>query len=160
MPRKFSPAGYALTGVIIGSIISGGFQYYSAKVQRDLESKKYCIQRVDKKEEQLRLGSEKFLSSIGNLISNTSIKKIKTQQDIDKAISPLVVSGFSLSAYAPDKLNVVILKTVQSALLAANADSPTLQEKAIDSVNDSFGKWPTTFKEALVELEEQRINCK
>lgn len=151
--------GMTLFGVIIGGTITGVFQYFSTKIQSDMESRKYCIQRIDKNEDQLRLGSEKFLSSIGNLISITSIKKINTQQDIDKAISPIVVSGFSLSAYAPAKLNVVIFKTIQSALLAANASSPILQEEAINSVNESFGKWPTTYQEVLIELENQKRDC-
>ena len=157
--QKYATAVLTLLGVIVGGLITGIVQYNVTKTQIEADSKKYCIQQIDKKEDILRLQSEKFLSSIGNLINYATIKKITSHQDIQNAISPIVTSGFSLSAYAPDELNIVILKIIESAMLASNADDPILQEEAIKSISGSFGKWPSSFKSAIVELENQRKVC-
>ncbi|HEK2625290.1 TPA: hypothetical protein SMT38_001104 [Proteus mirabilis] len=158
--KKQATALLTLVGVLIGSLVGGITQYNITKTQTDADYKKYCIQLVDKKEETLRLQSEKFLSSIGNLVSYGAINKITSHQDIQNAFSPIIISGYSLSTFAPDKLNHVTHKIISSTIQAANADNYDSQEEAIESIKDSFGKWPDTYRSAIAELEAERKNCK
>ncbi|MGG7955143.1 hypothetical protein PGN61_22810 [Klebsiella aerogenes] len=152
--------GFAVLCTLAGVALTSFFGWLGAHQSAVISEKTSCISRIDTNEKILREHSEKFMSSIGDLISYTVFPPSNRSEDLAKVAGPVITQGFAISAYAPLPLSLIALKislTVQQASLASMGYAN--KEAAMASVNESFGKWPSTFSQSMQVFEKQRSHC-
>ncbi|EAA7344700.1 hypothetical protein JZ09_18230 [Salmonella enterica] len=158
--RIASHPGFAVLCTLAGVALTSFFSWLGVHQSAVINEKSSCISRIDTNERILREHSAEFMSSIGDLINYTVFPPSNRPEDLSKVAGPVIKQGFAISAYAPLPLSLIALKismTVQQASLASMGYAN--QEAAIASVNESFGKWPSTFAHAMQEFDKQRSQC-
>lgn len=160
MDRVASHPAFAVVCTLAGVALTSYFGWLGAHQSAAINEKNACIARIDVNEKTLRDQSAQFMTSIGDLLNYTVFPPSNKPEDLAKVAGPVIKQGFSITAYAPLPLSQIALKiamSVQQGSLASMGYAD--KENAIASVNDSFGKWPSTFADALKELENQRKQC-
>ncbi|EMP6174891.1 hypothetical protein R9D66_004241 [Citrobacter amalonaticus] len=158
--RIASHPGFAVLCTLAGVALTSFFGWLGAHQSAAISEKTSCISRIDANEKILREHSAKFMSSIGDLINYTVFPPSNRPEDLSKVAGPVIKQGFAISAYAPLPLSIIALKismTVQQASLASMGHAN--QEAAIASINESFGKWPSTFTQSMQQFDKQRSQC-
>ncbi|MGV0243326.1 hypothetical protein ACVEIO_024410 (plasmid) [Klebsiella aerogenes] len=158
--RIASHPGFAVLCTLAGVALTSFFSWLGVHQSAIISEKSSCISRIDTNERILREHSAEFMASIGDLINYSVFPPSKRPEDLAKFAGPVIKQGFAISAYAPLPLSVIALKisrTVQQASLASMGYAN--QEAAIASVNESFGKWPSTFAESIQEFDRLRSQC-
>ncbi|MEQ4763317.1 hypothetical protein [Klebsiella aerogenes] len=158
--RIASHPGFAVLCTLAGVALTSFFSWLGVHQSAAISEKSSCISRIDTNERILREHSAEFMASIGDLINYTVFPPSNRPEDLSKVAGPVIKQGFAISAYAPLPLSVIALKismTVQQASLASMGYAN--QETAMASVNESFGKWPSTFAKSIQEFDRQRSLC-
>ncbi|MBA5236085.1 hypothetical protein H2Y54_05960 [Pectobacterium aroidearum] len=158
--RIASHPGFAVLCTLAGVALTSFFGWLGAHQSAVISEKTSCISRIDANERILRDYSAQFMSSIGDLLNYTVFPPSNKPEDLSKVAGPVIKQGFAISAYAPLPLSLIALKismTVQQASLASMGYAD--QEAAIASINESFGKWPSTFAQSMKEFDKQRSQC-
>ncbi|WPS11025.1 hypothetical protein SM907_25295 (plasmid) [Klebsiella aerogenes] len=158
--RIASHPGFAVLCTLAGVTLTSFFSWLGVHQSAIISEKSSCISRIDTNERILREHSAEFMASIGDLINYSVFPPSKSPEDLAKVAGPVIKQGFAISAYAPLPLSAIALKismTVQQASLASMGYAN--QEAAIASVNESFGKWPSTFAKSIQEFDRLRSQC-
>jgi hypothetical protein len=152
---------FPVVATLTGVLITSAFAWFSSYQTASISERNACIQRLDTQEKLLREKSDMFLTAMGKFVSYTTFPRNSTVEDLDAATSPLIDAGMVMTAYAPPKLAFSSMKiafSVRQGALAAmhKADENT----AFDTIDGSFGQWPTEFFDALAALDKERQKCK
>lgn len=158
--RIASHPGFAVLCTLAGVALTSFFGWLGAHQSAVISEKTSCISRVDENEKSLRDHSAQFMSSIGELLNYTVFPPSSKPEDLLKVAGPVIKQGFAISAYAPLPLSLIALKisaTVQQASLASMGYAD--KAAAIAQIDESFGKWPSTFDQSIKEFDKQRSQC-
>ncbi|MEN4543766.1 hypothetical protein ABEG75_11530 [Pantoea agglomerans] len=160
LSRVATHPGFAVFCTLAGVALTSFFGWLGAHQTAAISEKNACILRIDTNEKILRDQSAQFMSSIGDLVNYTVFPPSDKPEDLAKVAGPVMKQGFAISAYAPLPLSLIALKivaNVQQASLASMGYAD--KENAMKLIDESFGKWPSTFSDTVSDLDKQRQKC-
>lgn len=160
--EKFSnsPA-FAVVCTLAGVLITALASYAVANRTAAAGEEQACIARVDVNQKNLQDKSAEFIGTVGDLVNYTIFPPSNKPEDLEKVVKPLIKNGYILSAYAPDSLSVIALKITQSVQVASlGSMGGGNEQEAMNTIKDSYGKWPAVYKAEIKRFDEQRLQCK
>ena len=145
---------------VIGVAVSSGATWFSGYQSTSLVRHNACVQRIDERETLLREKAGLFLAALGDFMNYPTFSQSSSIKDLSESAGPLMKAGVVMVAYAPGKLAVQSLKITESVRQGVLASMNQADEDAaLATVQDSFGKWPSAYAEALGELNAERMGC-
>ncbi|MBS4090679.1 hypothetical protein [Pseudomonas rustica] len=145
---------------LIGVFATSTFTWLTSYQAASQNERSACIQRIDTQEKLLREKGENFLSAMGDMLNYSVFPKNATAQELAKNAGPLIKAGIVMVAYAPPELGLRSMMISNSVRLGSLASMHKFdQDAAIGTIDDSFGKWPAAFYDALEALDKQRQKC-
>lgn len=145
---------------LIGVFATSTFTWLTSYQTASLSQKNACIQRIDTQEKLLREKGETFLAAMGDMLNYSIFPKTSTARELSENAGPLIKAGIVMVAYAPPELGLRSMMISNSVRAGSLASMHKLDEDAaMETIDESFGKWPTAFYDALNALDKQRQKC-
>lgn len=145
---------------LVGVFATSTFTWLTSYQTASMSQRSACVQRVDNQEKLLREKGENFLAAMGDLLNYSVFAKTSTKQELAENAGPLIKAGIVMSAYAPPELGLRSLMISNSVRVGSLASMHQFDEKAaMETVDESFGKWHSAFYDALSTLDNERKKC-